>query len=331
MIVDLLRFAEEGRPYWRELEAFLARLELNPGLRMSLDEARRFHYCYERVSADLGKVITFASEPELRRYLESLVGRAYGEIHDTRERRWSYSPWRWLTRTFPKTFRRNIHAFQLALAVTVAGCAFGAVAIVFDPDAKSVMLPFPHLQQHPSERVASEEAAEEDQLSGVKMRFSAMLMTHNTRVSILMLALGMSWGVGTIILLFYNGVILGAVAADYVMAGESTFLTGWLLPHGSIEIPAILIAGQAGLILGRALIGEKRRATMARRLREAAPDVVTLIAGVAILLIWAGVIESFFSQYHEPFMPYELKIAFGVAELLALIAFLWKAGSKVEV
>ena len=43
--------------------------------------------------------------------------------------------------------------------------------------------------------------------------------------------------------------ILGAVAVDYVADGQTRFLLGWLLPHGAIEIPAILIAGQAGLVL----------------------------------------------------------------------------------
>ena len=56
-------------------------------------------------------------------------------------------------------------------------------------------------------------------------------MTHNIKVSIFTLALGMTWGIGTLIMLFYNGVILGAVALDYVLAGETTFLLGWLLPH----------------------------------------------------------------------------------------------------
>ena len=84
-------------------------------------------------------------------------------------------------------------------------------------------------------------------------------MTHNTEVSIFTLALGMTWGVGTIIMLFYNGVILGAVAVDYIRAGETKFLLGWLMPHGVVEIPAILIAGQAGLLLASALIGHGRR------------------------------------------------------------------------
>src|SRR5207237_5585928 len=138
---------------------------------------------------------------------------------------------------------------------TLAWCAFGGFAIALDPESKPALMPFSHLLQDPAKRVAQEEKATEDRLAGEKTSFSAFLMTHNTRVSIFTLALGMTWGVGTILMLFYNGVILGAVAVDYLLAGETKFLVGWLLPHGSFEIPAILIAGQAGLILGAALIG----------------------------------------------------------------------------
>jgi len=161
----------------------------------------------------------------------------------------------------------------------------------------------------------------------VKTTFSTFLMTHNTKVSILTLALGMTWGVGTLLMLFYNGVILGAVTADYLLAGQGRFLVGWLLPHGSFEIPAILIAGQAGLLLGRTLLGRGDRHPLRTRLRAVSRDLVTLIGGVAVLLVWAGFVEAFFSQYHEPLLPYALKITFGVIELTLLSLFLAKAGA----
>jgi uncharacterized membrane protein SpoIIM required for sporulation len=136
----------------------------------------------------------------------------------------------------------------------------------------------------------------------------------------------MTMGFGTLVVLFYNGVILGAVVVDYVAAGETTFLLGWLLPHGTIEIPAILIAGQGGLVLGSALIGWRSRAPLRMRLRVVGPDLATLIGGVAILLVWAGLVESFFSQYHEPVVPYFAKIAFGLVELGLLVSFLMLSG-----
>lgn len=328
MIIDLDKFLTAERPFWDELEQFLNRLANDPHRRLELEQVRRFHYLYERTSADLGKLTTFASEPDTRGYLEALVARAYGEIHETRERGSHFSPLRWFMKTFPQTFRRHARAFYFTVLITLVGCLFGGFATVFDPDSRHATMPFGHDRMRPSERVQREEAQTLDRLAGSRTSFSAFLMTHNTRVSVLTLALGMTWAIGTVMSLFYNGVILGAICTDYIADGQAGFLAGWLLPHGSIEIPAILIAGQAGLVLGHALIGWGQRTPLAERLRAVTPDLATLIGGVAVLLIWAGLVEAFFSQYHEPVLPYAVKIAFGLFELALLWVFLLRSGSK---
>jgi uncharacterized membrane protein SpoIIM required for sporulation len=328
MIIDLQRFIASERGCWSELERMLDRIEADPNQRMKLDELQRFHQLYERTAAGLARITTFAAEPATRRYLENLVARAYGEIHETREKQRRFFPLKWFFQTLPQTFRRHVRAFYLSLAITIAGVAFGGFAIGLDPAAKPVLMPFEHLQQDPAKRVAQEEKAANDRLAGYKTSFSAQLMTHNTKVSIFTMALGMTWGVGTILMLFYNGVILGAVAIDYIRAGQTKFLLGWLMPHGVIEIPAILIAGQAGLLIALALIGWGKRTPLRTRLREISGDVTTLIFGVGVMLVWAGFIEAFLSQYHEPVIPYDVKIAFGFVELILLYVFLSRSGSK---
>jgi uncharacterized membrane protein SpoIIM required for sporulation len=120
------------------------------------------------------------------------------------------------------------------------------------------------------------------------------------------------------------------VGVDYVMAGQTVFLLGWLMPHGVIEIPAILVAGQGGLILGKALIGWGDRQRLRLRLRVLGPDLMTLIGGVAVMLVWAGIIESYLSQHHKPVLPYAVKIVFGTMELVALVWFLGFSGKKGE-
>src|ERR1700724_2163651 len=132
MIIDLQRFVAAERPYWTELERVLDKLEAEPNYRMSLESLQRFHLVYERSAADLAKIVTFSSEPETRRYLESLIARAYGEIHETRERQRRIFPLRWFFHTLPQTFRRHVRAFWLSLAVTLAGCAFGGFALALD-------------------------------------------------------------------------------------------------------------------------------------------------------------------------------------------------------
>src|SRR5258706_9997547 len=124
MIIDLPRFIEAERPSWTELETMLVRLGGEPDAALSLDEAKRFHFLYQKVSADLGRVATFASEPELKRYLESLTARAYGEIHETRERGSRFRPVQWFAVEFPRVFRKQFGAFLVSAIITIVGMLF---------------------------------------------------------------------------------------------------------------------------------------------------------------------------------------------------------------
>ncbi|MBZ5626870.1 MAG: stage II sporulation protein M [Acidobacteriia bacterium] len=326
MIIDLPRFVETEKVYWDELQKLLQEIEAEPGRHMPLVEIQRLHYLYERCSADLARLNTFSTEPRLQAYLESLVSRAYSEIHETR------APlrirWKSLVLAFPRAFRRHLGAFRLSVGITLLGCAFGWFVMRQDPQSKAVLMPFSGLMVSPAERVAQEESAKVDRLKGRKATFSAELMSNNIRVTILAMAAGITWGAGTVVVLFSNGVSLGAVAADYVGGGQSTFLAAWLLPHGSTEIPAILLGGQAGFILAGALIGWGSHRSRAERFRLVGGDLFAIVAGAACLLVWAGMMEAFVSQYHQPVIPYGLKIGFGVCELVALGAFLGWAGRE---
>ncbi len=328
MIVNLDSFIEAERRSWDALEHILERLARDPWRQLTVAEACDFERLYQRASADLARLSGFAAEAETRRYLEGLVARAYAEIHGARAETRRFRLLAWIRHTFPATFRRHLRAFWLAAGLMFAGAMFGGLALGFDPAAKGVLMPFSHLQEHPAERVAREELRKGDHLRDGKAQFSGMLMTHNTRVSLTAMALGMSWGVGTVILLFYNGVGLGAVVVDYVAAGQTSFLLGWLLPHGAVELPAIVLGGQAGFVLASALIGRGSRQTLRVRLRSVGPDVVTLCFGTALLLVWAGGVEAFLSQYHEPVLPYGAKISFGLVEGLALAWYLARSGRR---
>ena len=328
MIINLKKFIAAERPYWDELEEILVLNERDPYRRLSFEEIKRLHYLYQRASSDLARISTFSAERAMANFLETMVSRAYVIIHAARPERARFSFWCWFWGTFPGTFRRRWQAFALAAGIMMAGSIFGGAAIALDTQAKAVLMPFEHLQMDPAKRVAMEEESHGDRLRGAKGSFAAFLMTHNTRISILVLALGMTWGIGTIVLLFSNGVMLGAVIADYIRAHQSAFLVGWLLPHGAVEIPSILVAGQAGLMLAGALIGRQSARPLGERLRRVAPDVVTLISGVALMLVWAGIVEGFFSQYHAPVLPYEVKIGFGVVELGLLVCFFYFSGRR---
>ncbi len=338
MIADFKSFIERERPCWEELERELERLREGLADMGDLRQARHVLALYQRASSDLARMQGSAAEPELRAYLENLVGAGYAEIHSsTRERR-HFRPWHWLVVSFPEAFRRQVWGFWVALGLTIAGMALGAILLSRGVEGREAIYPFQHLvKETPSERVAREEREQSkamahgrDELGGAKGIFSAELMRNNIGVTFKAMALGMTWAIGTIIILFYNGIVLGAVVFDYISDGQLVFMLAWLLPHGSVEIPAILLGGQAGLMLGRCLIGWGTSDSLRTRFRKAAPDLATIAGGAAIILVWAGIVEAFLSQYHEPVVPYWVKIAFGSVQLLALGWFLFFHGRGKE-
>ncbi len=331
MIVNLHRFLERRRPVWSEFERRISAAADAPFQRLELDDLRRLIELYEEVAADLADVRELGGESELRAYLEALVARAHAEIHALREPAVRWRPGRWFAESLPAAIRRRWRAGTLAIAIYAVGAAFGAAALIVDPSAREQWLPFDHLRKPPAERVELEQremSARGDRDEREYRTFAAWLWVNNVRVSLLLLALGMTFGVGTAAVLTLNGMLLGAVAADFVVAGQTRFLLGWLLPHGAVEIPAIWLAGQAGFTIGGALLGTgaAARPPLAERLGAVRTDVLALIGAAAALLIWAAVVESFLSQHHEPRLPYGIKIAIGVLELSALGAYLWRVG-----
>jgi hypothetical protein len=112
MIIDLKRFITEERKYWTDLESILDKRDRDPLAKMNLREIKRFHYLYQRTASGLAKVMGFSAETDIRRYLESLVARAYTEVHELREKPHRFFPLRWFFQTFHALRvrdRRNCH------------------------------------------------------------------------------------------------------------------------------------------------------------------------------------------------------------------------------
>lgn len=328
MILDLERFQAQAQPRWRDLESLLAVLESRPDRRLNAAEAEQLQSLYAQIAADLNRVTHGALSPELRQYLERLVARAYSELYyapPIRSEIWQPRRWLRIFIAFPESFRRHARYFLLALLITLLGCTFGGLAVHFDPASVDVLLPADYLR-NPGERVHEEEQGEpkHPRSAQIEAGFSAQLIKHNIEVALLTAALGVTFGIGTAILLFENGLLLGAVAVHYTQQGFGLFMTAWLLPHGVFEIPSILIAGQAGFYLARLLL----RRQQDRDVRQSMREWLILICGLAMMLVWAGLMEAFFSQHHAPVLPYGFKVAVAAGELVLLTVYLLTIGRK---
>lgn len=328
MILDLQRFQTRARQRWDELDSLLTLLDSRPDRRMKPEEVEQLQELYAHTSADLNRVTHGALAPELRRYLERLVARAYAELYYARPARselWQPRRWLRIITAFPEAFRRQSRYFALAVLVTLLGCAFGGLAVQYDPASVDVLLPAEYLR-NPRVRVRQEEKRRGQPLDSAQIEaaFSAQLISHNIEVSLLAAGLGVTFGIGTVLLLFENGLLLGAVAVRYTQQGFGLFVAAWLLPHGAFEIPSVLIAGQAGFYLARLLLRRREE----RNMRESIREWLLLIGGLAMMLVWAGLMEAFFSQHQAPVLPYGFKVAVGAAELILLTIYLLLIGRR---
>jgi uncharacterized membrane protein SpoIIM required for sporulation len=128
---------------------------------------------------------------------------------------------------------------------------------------------------------------------------SSFIMTNNMTVSFLTFAGGITAGLWTLFQLFFNGMMLGVIGVACGMNDMSVKLWSFVAPHGVLELPAIFIAGGAGLRLAQALLFPgplSRRDSLAVGGNEA----VRLLVGVIPMLIVAGMIEGFFSPSSVP-------------------------------
>ena len=328
MILNLERFQAQAKPRWQNLELLLGALESRPDRRLNPAEAHQLQELYAHVAVDLNRVTHGALAPDLRQYLERLVARGYAELYyapPTRSEMWQPRRWLRIFTAFPETFRRQSRYFGVAILITLLGCAFGGLAVRYDPAAVDVLLPADYLR-NPDQRVHDEEqgGARRSKSVQTEAAFSGQLIRHNIQVALLTAALGVTFGIGTALLLFENGVLLGAVAVHYTQRGFGLFMTAWLLPHGVFEIPSILIAGQAGFYLARLLLHRREDRNVRQRMREW----LVLVAGLAMMLVWAGIMEAFFSQHHAPVLPYGFKVAIATAELVLLILYLLLMGQR---
>lgn len=324
--MDLNAFVESRRPAWRRLEALVARVESGGAAALrrpppqadpsvpdpdpsvtAVNSARELAQLYKQACGDLIRARSETANSELIGYLNGLVGRAYGVIYRGRRFR-LLAALRFVLVDFPRLVRARWGSVLLASALLFAGAAFGWIAETNDPSAKHYLLP-PMLAQFEEGLASAPPAAGGTAMPpGLNAVMSSFIMTHNMQTCFGAFALGATAGVGTAWFLFYNGLLIGVLAAICHRHDLSLGFWALILPHGVIELTAIAIAGAAGLLVGRAIVapGDRgRRAALADLGREA----VQLVAGCCFFLFFAGLIEGFVTP--QPWIPPEAKLAIG--------------------
>lgn len=320
---ELNEFIRRHRPRWSQAERLLARIDTEGLESLPERDVLEFGDLYRELSDHLVRARTEFSNPETVEYLNALVARGYAVIYRGRRRR-PKAALRFLRSEFPRLCRSRKAEIFLALAAFGFGFLFGGIAGVADPESVSYLVERSYAGVNPSSYLESKGS-----LSGPGE--AAMMMgvvsTNNIRVAIMAFALGVTFGIGTLAILFYNGAMLASFSSIFVRDGSGLELFGVLAPHGLIEMTAMILAGAAGLIVGRAILAPgHRRRTLA--LREDGKAAFLMLAGSIPIFLVAMVIESTLSKFQ--WVGTWPKIFFGVLALAVVLAWILLGGRREE-
>jgi uncharacterized membrane protein SpoIIM required for sporulation len=316
--MDIDRYIQRNEPAWRRL-ADLSRVGSRDARRLSDDEVAELVALYQRVSAHLSHARSRYRDPELNARLSGVLGEARVVIY---RRRGSAlrSVGRFFTETFPAAVwgsRRYVAAAAVLFFLPALGMG---LFMYTSPTALDAAVP-PELQ----ELIAEEEFADYYS-SDAAQNFAGTVTINNIQVAFLAFALGVVPLVGTSWVLALNGLNVGVMAAVMHRAGEGAQFWGLILPHGLLEISAIVVAGAAGLRLSWALVAPGDR-TRVDAFREEGLRAVVIVMGLALCFIAAGFIEGFVTPSG---LPTALRIGVGVAALSVFVVAVVLLGSRAE-
>jgi uncharacterized membrane protein SpoIIM required for sporulation len=312
------QFVARHQERWQELAGILDQAQKLGPQRLPTATVERLGRLYRWAASDLAYARTYFPGSQASLYLNELVARAHSLVYAEPPQRWKAIR-RFLTRGIPQAVREAWRPFVLAGAFMVLGALIGWFAILHDPNLAQALVSDQILNATPEPKSGDVWPVSDRALTGT------FIMLNNIRVGILSFALGITLGVGTALVLFQNGLILGALAAKYHQAGLSYPFWALILPHGVVELLAICLCGAAGFAMGWPIVAPgdlTRKKAIAQGARRAA---ILLLSSIPMFVI-AAIIEGWITP--EGALPEWSKYLIAVVTGLLTFAYWLLPGRK---
>ena len=305
------RWLERRKQHWDRLEKLLDQTRSHGIRGLSRSELRELSLLYRQSAADLSVLREDSASQQLAHYLNQLLARAHNTIYAGRKSS-AGGILRFYRDIYPQIFRQTFRYTATAFALFAGGAVLGVILTAVRPE-------FMHrvLGPHMVETIEQHKMWTESIVS-IKPVASSGIMTNNLSVAFMAFAMGITAGLGTAYMLIFNGLMLGVIATACWLSDMSLLLWSFVAPHGVLELPAIFIAGGAGLLIARGLLFP---GVLTRRdsLAQSGALAVRLLLGVIPMLVVAGVIEGFLSPSH---LPVSTKFIFAGVMAALLVSYL---------
>lgn len=322
--MNIQRWIARREPNWKRLDALLKQVEKKGLKSLQASEIMELASLYRSVSADLARAKTNHVGNTLIQDLQKLTSRSYSQIYQgSRRQEWQavVEFCRW---GFPAVVQQTFGYIAAATGIFLVGALIAWWYAWNDPVFMSIVVP-----ESLIEKVRDRHELWMGSIVGWEPLASSGIMINNLKVSFAAVAGGITAGAFTVYILIFNGLLIGAIAT---LVGQNNLaypFWAFVLPHGSLELPAIFLAGGAGLLIAKAILfpGKYRRIDA---LKFYGSKAAQLVFGIVPMLIIAGTIEGFFSP--SPVIPEPIKYlaGMGIFTLLVMYCGRKKPEAKLE-
>ncbi|MCY7351712.1 MAG: stage II sporulation protein M [Cytophagaceae bacterium] len=247
---------------------------------------------FVELTDDLAYARTFYPGAPVTRYLNTLTARFHQQIYrNRREERGRFA--RFWREELPRLFQSSHRQLLISFLIFLAATALGAVSALHDDTFVRLILGDAYVNQT-LENIERGDPMAVYKSNNASLMFLAITF-NNIRVAFIAFVLGALFSVGTVWVLFQNGVMLGAFQAFFYQKGLllTSALTIWI--HGTLEISAIVIAGCAGLVMGNSLLFPGTYPRL-YSFQKGAKQGMKIAVGLVPIFITAGFLESFVTR-----------------------------------
>jgi uncharacterized membrane protein SpoIIM required for sporulation/uncharacterized RDD family membrane protein YckC len=320
-----------GAARWQEFSAWLARAQQIGLAAMPEREVTEFVARYRELATDLARLRTASGgrEHDAVYQLSRLVAAGHNLLYRQRSTP-GRAAWRYLTSSVPSEIRASWAQIALAALLLFGPAVATYIAIVRSPEFGYELMPAGMIER--AECARAREAMGEGYLpKDVEVPLpilASQVATNNIGVTFAAFASGMSAGVITVLLLAFNGVMIGGAVGLFASMGVGHLIWAFVAPHGVLELFAICVAGGGAFHLASAILlpgRMTRREALVIRGRRA----IRLIAAATMLLIVAGAIEGFISPRVWP-IEWKFAVSAVTAVFLALFVSLGRRSAGGE-
>ena len=280
-------FVKNNHNKWKEFEILL-----NKKQHVQPD---RLADLFINLTDDLSYARTHYPRSQNTQYLNALAARVHQAIYRNKKEKTSRFITFWLYE-LPLVCYEARRQFLYSFLIFTIAIGLGAISTAHDHTFARLVLNDAYVNMTLENIEKGDPMGVYKSMGQLEMFF--MITINNIKVALITFAYGLAFSVGTGLILFENGISLGAFQYFFHQKGLflTSFLTIWI--HGTIEISSIIIAGGAGLVMGNSILFP---GTYPRKesFMKGAKKGLKIVIGLVPLFIIAGFLESYVTRLTE--------------------------------